>query len=332
MFENHTISTQIILREAHKRGIKITPLFEGKMLELEYKGHVEYLFTQFISGTTAVALKVCDNKEITKALLSKAGVSVPSGRFFGAKSIDEALKFAKEIGYPIVMKPTNSTHGNCVFTNIASDDEFTAAFGKVAKQFKNIIIEKRFEGTEYRIVASREKVLGITNRVPANVIGDGNSTIKQLIEIKNSDKRRGDESYMSFDKPLVKIKIDEIVLEYLRKQGLDLQSVPKDGEQIFLRDNSNLSTGGDSIDFTDKVHPTVKEIAVKAIKAIPGLAYGGIDFMASDITQPQSKDTYVIIEINSSPGIFMHHFPYEGTPREVAKEIVDIAFPESIGS
>ncbi len=330
MKENYTISTQIIVNEANKRGVKVDDLCPGKVAKLSYGGHEEYLCCQFISKTTSVAYELVNNKNLTKQVLKEAGLSIAEGEKFTKMQLDEALAFAKKIGYPVVIKPTNSSHGNCVFANIADEDDFIKHWQKVSIKFNNILVERYFDGgTEYRVVASQDKVLGITNRVPANVIGDGIHTIKELVEIKNSDPRRGDDSYKDFKKCLVKIDIDDIVIETLKKSNRDINYKPQAGEQVFLRENSNLSTGGDSIDFTDKVHPSVHEIAVKVIKAIPGLAYGGMDFLSRDITVEQTPDNHIIVEINSSPGIFMHHFPYEGESRNVAGDILDIAFPET---
>lgn len=330
MKENYTISTQIIVNEANERGIKVEDLCPGKVVRLSLGDHEEHLCCQFISKTTSVAYEIANNKNLTKQILKEAGISIAEGEKFTKNQLDEALVFAKRIGFPVVIKPTNSSHGNCVFANLADEDEFIEHWQKVSIKFNNILVESYFDGgTEYRVVASQDKVLGITNRVPANVIGDGIHTIKELVDIKNSDPRRGDDSYKDFKKCLVKIEIDDVVAETLKKVDLDINYKPADGEQIFLRENSNLSTGGDSIDFTDKVHPSVNEIAIKAIRAIPGLAYGGMDFLSKDITNEQTSKNYIIVEINASPGIFMHHFPYEGQSRDVAGDILDIAFPET---
>lgn len=330
MKHKYTISTQIIVNEARKRNIKVEDICSGKVVKLSHKGHEEYLCWQFMSSTSSVAYEMANNKYLTKQVLKSAKISIATGDVFNKSQLEKALIFIKKIGFPVVVKPTNSSHGNCVYTNISSKEEFIEQWQKVTQKFKNILIEKQFVGgTEYRVVASRDKVLGITNRVPANVIGDGVHTIRELIDIKNLDPRRGDDSYKDFKKPLVRIDIDDVVLTMLKKNNLTVNSIPAKGQQVFLRENSNLSTGGDSIDFTDKVHQSVKDIAVAVVNAIPGLSYGGIDFLSKDITKEQSQSDYIIVEVNPSPGIFMHHFPYEGISRNVAGEILDIAFPET---
>lgn len=330
MSNSFTISTNIILNEAKKRKIVAEPIGETKIIKLSLGDHSEYLCNQFISKSTAVAVNILDNKDKTKVFLSEKGISVAKGRKFNISEEQKAREFAQDVGFPLVMKPTNSSHGNNVYTNIMSLADFDMHWQKISDTFQDFLIEKQFvSGTEYRIIATRDKVVAVTNRVPANVEGDAVHSIKELIDIKNSDPRRGDDSYKDYSKPLVKINIDDVVRENLKSQHKSLDFIPQKGEVIFLRQNSNLSTGGDSIDFTDKIHSSVKEIAVRAINAIPGLSYGGVDFLTTDITKNQDKNSYIIVEINSSPGIFMHHFPYQGKPRNVAGEILNIAFPEA---
>lgn len=330
MENNLTISTKIIINEARNRGIVAEPIGPSRVVKLSFGGHDEYLSGSVLSVISGPALRIVNMKDQTKEFLKLNGIAVVDGKRFRNSELTAALSFAKEIGFPVVLKPTDSSHGNCVFIDISSEAEFNSAWANISSKFENIIVEKFFEnGIEYRITATKEKVLAITKRVPANVVGDGKHTIQELIDIKNSDLRRGDDSYRDFSRPLVKIEIDDVVLGTLLKDNLALDTVLKNDRQLFLRQNSNLSTGGDSVDFTDKADPSVKEISVKAINSIPGLAYGGIDFICHDIAQPQDKKSYSIIEINGSPGIFMHHFPYEGTPRNVAGGILDLAFPET---
>ena len=198
---------------------------------------------------------------------------------------------------------------------------------KVLKRNKYVLVEKEFKGKDFRIVATRNKFLAATYREPANVIGDGIHSIRELIKIKNSDFLRGGD-----EQPLVKIKVNNEVKKNLSDQKLNSESVVLKGKKVYLRKNANISTGGDSIDVTDLIHPEFKKIAVCAVCAIPGLAYAGVDLMTNnDISQKPTKNSYVIIEMNSSPGISIHHFPYQGKPRNVAKGIIDILFPETKG-
>jgi len=318
------LAVKYIIDEAEKRGIN-AKFYHQDYFVLEYKGHKEYFNETLSSKTTALGSKFCIRKDLTKILLAEAGISVPSGKNFDQKDLAAGLESAGEIGWPVVLKPNMGMEGDLVFPNLQNEAEFRAAWDKIGTKYSQIIVEKMFFGKEYRIFATREKALSVIHRVPANVVGDGNRTIEELIDIKNQDPRRG-----AGLTPLAQIVIDDVVLATLKKSGLTPDHKPQKGEQIFLRENSNISTGGESIDCNKIADPSVFEIAQRAIEAIPGLQYGGVDFMTKDITKPQKGDGYVIIEVNSIPGIALHHQPTVGEPVNIAADIIDINFPETI--
>lgn len=327
--KDYTSSTRLIIKEALRRGIKVDFVYPRHCVKFIYKNHIEYLYRQFASCTTSVGLTICNKKMSTKYFLKKAGISTSQGELFNKNDFDKAKKFVKKIGFPVVAKPEYGTHGDFVFADIENFKELKDAWNQIHNIERNVVIEKKFFGKDYRIFATKNKMVGIIQRVPANVTGDSKHTIEQLINLKNKDPRRTENSTDLTDKALVKIKIDSVVKNYLKKQKLSLKSVLPQGKQIFLRPNANLSTGGDSIDYTDIAHKSVKEIAVKIINALPGLAYGGIDFMTKDISQKQTNKTYAILEVNASPGIDMHHLPYKGKIRDAAGAIIDMIFPET---
>jgi len=319
------IATRLFLNECRKRGIKTRPLCEDKIFELIYQEHYEYLYAQFFSITPATARQICARKELTKAFLAKAGISVAKGDYFSIDQPDEALNFANN-RYPLVLKPSPGGHGEGVFANISDESFLEDAWSILSESgVKTVLLEEFFHGKEYRILATKKKVLGVVRRVPANVVGDGLSTISNLIKSKNSDPRRSDDT----GDPVVKIFVDNTILSTLKEKKLALSSIPAEGERVFLRENSNISTGGESVDYTDKIDPSVKKIALKVINAIPGLPYAGIDFMTKDITKKQKADDYIIVEVNSSPGIDLHHFPYKGKKRNVASQLLNLVFPET---
>jgi len=321
-----SMSLQLIINEAKKRKINATIIYPNLLIKLQHKKHIEYVFEQMTTKTSIIGLKCCQDKILTKFLLDKNNISISHGKEFKINQFNNAEKFVKKIGWPIVLKPNFSTHGSDVYININNDELFKKYWKKILERHETIIIEKYFEGKEYRILATKNQTVGIIHRVPANIVGDGINSIKKLIERKNSDSKRGD----SYDKSLISIKIDEDLLFNLKKQNLNLNSILEKNQKVFLKDVSNLSQGGDSIDFTDIAHPSIKKIAVKTIQSIPGLAYGGIDFLTKDITKKQDKNSYIIVEVNASPMISMHHVPYEGKPRDIAKIIIDILFSETI--
>ena len=324
------ISSVLLAEEALERGIAVKHLNpyqdDEAFLELDYKKHREFIIGQRTSKTSLEAYWILENKELTKEFLRRNNINVAAGKVFKKEDFDEVVAYCEKIKFPVVIKPVAGAHGKDVYTNINNKKELKTVLKEVLKKNNYILAEKMFFGTEYRLIATRNKFLAATNRVPANVVGDGIHNIRELIKIKNSDSRRGD-SFLSI---FVKIKIDDIVKCKLIEAKVKLEDVLSKDKKIYLRDNSNISTGGDSIDITDQIHSDFKKIAVKIIRAIPGLSYGGIDLMSSqDISKKPTKKSYIILEINSSPGISLQHYPFRGISRDVAKEIIDILFPET---
>lgn len=325
-----SLSTRLVLEEAEKRGITWEEIPNSRIFKMQYQDITRYFHYQLPSQTLEVGFNLCLNKAGTKEFLQAAGISTSKGFFIPKQEQDkESWKsiFAT-LEKPLVVKPTHGKQGTAVHMQIQDEQTFIEAVESVLQDSRDdeegALVEETFVGNEYRILATKEKVLGIINRVPANVTGDGSHTIAELIEEKNADPRR---SYDIYD-PLVKIPVDNHVHEYLGKQGLDLTSVPAQGQQIFLRQNSNISTGGDSFDVTDLAHPSVLEIAIKVTQALPGAYFVGIDFMTKDISQPQDANSYCIVEVNGSPGLSIHDFPYSGKSRDCAKELLFLIFPE----
>lgn len=326
------ISSRLLAEEALRRDIKVMHINsfqqENALLELKYKKHVEYIQGSKCLQTSVIADSILKNKPLTKEFLLRSGIVPTEGKLFLCRDMEDIRRYAEEIGYPIVVKKYNGTHGDSVFVGVKDFDQVRSVLGSHFRKKRYVLIEKEFKGKEYRFLATRRKVLAVTYREPANVVGDGKSAIRELVAEKNRDPQRGS----SYSKPLITITADMHMLEKLAAQGLSLDSVAARGKKVYLRSNSNLSTGGDSIDITDKVHPELRRIAVRAVCSVPGLLYAGVDIMVKKgISTKPEKDGYAVLEMNSSPGIFMHHSPYEGKPRNVAGGILDLLFPETKG-
>lgn len=323
-----SLSTILLAEEAEKRGIKVTPLLKNissPFLKLEFSGEEKYIFGQKLGNTPHQSIVICRHKELTKKSLASAGINTPVGEMFNPHQEKEAAAFGKKTGFPLVVKPVYGTWGKNVHVGIKNEADLGSVVAEVAKHGSDFLIEEQVPGKEYRVLATKEKLIGIINRIPANITGDGQKTVKELVNEKNSDPRRGD----AHEKALVKIVLDAEAEKCLKEQDLNLNSAPKIDQFVFLRKNSNLSTGGDSIDVTDKAHPNYQKLGPRVIRAIPGLPYAGFDLLVEDITADPFKDGYAIIEINESPMISMHHFPYEGVPRNAAKDVIDLLFPET---
>ncbi len=329
------ISQNLLIDESIARGIKVTHVNKDQnsmvFYELSYKKHIEYISGGIISKMSAVANHCVTNKYLTKILLKKEKINVPEGKIFSKKNISQISLFIKKIGYPIVIKKNNGARGDLVFLGVNSKENCKKAISCIFKKHKDILIEKEFKGKEFRFIVSRKKVFAVTEREPANVIGDGVHSIRELIEIKNKSRKTA-----IVKRCLFKIKINNILRKRLKENKLRLNSIVSKEKKIYLRDDNNKNSmiinGGDDVDVTDQVHPELKKIAVRAVKAIPGLTYTGLDLMTSkNISEKPTKNSYVIIELNSFPAIYPQHFPSQGKPRNVAKEIIDILFPETKG-
>jgi len=317
-------SIKYIVEEAKKRGYHVE-FIDKDLYYIQSEKEKIYFHHEISEKSSAFGYKICKAKHLTKIFLNLASISTPEGKVFSTVDYEKALSYAKDQGFnKIIMKPNSGMKGRDVFINIDSEEAFEAAYKAILSGDDEVIVEKKFLGQEYRVWATQKKALAVINRIPANVTGDGVHSISKLIEIKNEDKRRTDNDLS----PLRKIRVDQHVLKFLEKQELSLEYVPKAKEKIYLRENSNLATGGDSLNITDIAHKSVLDLAVKAINSIPGLLYGGVDFMTTDITKEQTKDSYSIIEINASAGISSCHAPAVGPSVNAAAEILNIVFGE----
>jgi len=331
-----SLSTILLAEEALRRGIKVSHInnYQKEMafLELFYKKHFEYIVAQSSSITSYAAYYAEKNKMLTKSLLSGAKINVAKGELFNKNSdVNEIYKYVEKIGYPLVIKKNDGARGDLVFIGVNDKKNCKKAISCIFKKHKNILIEKEFKGIELRFIVSREKVFAVTERKPANIVGDGVHSIRELIKNKNNSRKVAIEKNICF-----KIKINNILRKKLKKNKLSLNSIIIKEKKVYLRDDNNKNSmiinGGDEIDVTDQVHPELKKIAIRAVKAIADLAYAGIDLMTNkDISEKPTKNSYIIIELNSSPAIYPQHFPSQGKSRNVAKEIIDILFPETKG-
>jgi len=328
--KNVSNSSHLIIKEAEKFGVDWKIIPGTQIVKLTYKGQEKSYYHQIPTATTALAVYATKNKKITSNLLQQSGISVPRGfrirRDFSNEYLTEVFN---KLQKPIVVKPIDGTWGENISLNITTPDQYFEAvdlpFAYSQKKKTGIIVEEMFDGTEYRVLCTRDKVIGILKRVPANVIGNGEDTIKKLIQEKNTEEIRGPKES---NKSHLRIIMDKKLKKYLAERDMNLETVPAKDELVYLRKVSNISQGGDAYDYTDIAHPSVKEIALQAINTIPGLAFAGIDFMSNDITKKQTKDSYVIIEINDSPGFDIHDIPYQGKNRHAAREFLFLIFPE----
>lgn len=248
---------------------------------------------------------------LTKQYLEKGGVNVPIGKSFDSiNTEDELLNYAKEIGYPVVLKPIDGKRGQGVFSNIRNEEELRGYIKTIRHDlgYDKVIIEKHYTGEEYRVYVVNNMVAGVIQRFPANITGDGKHTIEELINFKNEVRKKVPNLHTRL------IKLDEEVLRHVKTAGYEIKSIPENGKQLILRQKGNLSTGGDSLDYTEEISQTVKNIALATSKAIPDLPQCGVDVLYDKV-----KDEAVVIEVNSRAGVGGHLFPLSGKARDIPK-------------
>lgn len=329
VFDEISLSSQTILDTARQQGIKVTKIPYTGLFELSYGSQTHYLHAQPPSDNTRTSVYCCNNKAVTKSMLKRSGLSVPAG--FVLKSSDSPSyqdSIYAKLNKPLVVKPIDASLAANVFANLTNPTDYHRAINSIQRYYgqqpHDILVEEMFVGTEYRIIATRKKVVGIMARIPANVVGDGTHTIQQLVKQKNTHPWRGGVY------PLHTIRLEVEEIKFLQTQGYKLTDIPARATQIFLRPRSplNIDKGGDTVDMTHLAHPSVAKLAIKAIRAIPGLTWGGIDYFSHDITQPQNAKNYTILEINTSPNIAWQEFPAVGHRRQVALEYLKVIFPQ----
>lgn len=323
-YEDLELSTQILILDAIKRGIEFNMMDRlENFISLSDGEKVEYVkqATKTSKDSYITAL-IMENKLVTKDILRENNIRVPKGKDYD--NIDEAKKdFRLFKDEKIVIKPksTNFGLGISIFPGEYSREDYDKAVEIAFREDSSILIEEFMTGKEYRFLVIGEEVVGILHREPANVIGNGESTIEELVFEKNKDPLRG----RGYKTPLEKIKLGEIEEMFLKNQGLSFKYIPKNGEKIYLRENSNISTGGDSIDFTDKIHPSYKEVALKSAKAVKAIICG-VDMVIDNIEEEAKEKNHGIIELNFNPAIHIHCFPYKGENRKAGEKILDLLF------
>ncbi|MBU9712956.1 acylphosphatase [Evansella tamaricis] len=302
---------------------KLNSSTQGKFFSLSNGEDIHYFFRSRGDKVSNKSVRICQNKEKTKEILSENGVPVPKGRVISVDHEEEISNYAKGVKYPVVIKPINGSMGKGVYTNIKNKDELINVVNNLRSEYNytEYIIEKYYPGKEYRIYVVGDKVVGATRRVPANIVGDGVSTVNELIEMKNMERKKN--PYLN-PKP---IKVDFEVSKCLETIGYTVHSIPQKEEVVYLREKSNLSSGGDPLDATDELTPAIKQIAVNSLKALPSIPHAGVDI----IVDPKSDKKGVVLEVNATAEIGFHLFPIKGEARDVPGAIIDYYFPETIG-
>ena len=316
-------STGSIIAEAEARGIPWIRLNKYSLCQLGYGANQKRIQATVTSETSSIGVELACDKEDTKYLLEQAEVEVPRGDIIKReRSLKEACDY---VGFPLVIKPVDGNHGRGITVDIQNYDDALTAFhhAKDSSRSGAIIVEKFIVGEDFRLLVINNILVAAAIRTPAHVIGDGTSTIQELIDKVNSDPRRG----YGHEKELTKITTNELTQTIIKDAGYTLESVIAKDEKLILKDTANLSTGGTAEDVTDIVHPA--NIAmVERISKIIDLDICGIDIMTTDISKPLSETGGAVLEVNAGPGFRMHLAPTTGLPRNVAGPVIDKLFPQ----
>jgi cyanophycin synthetase len=313
-------STGSIIQEAVDRGMPWIRLNKYSLCQIGYGVNQKRIQATVSSDTSSIGVEIACDKEDTKHLLKQANIATPEGEIIRSqRGLRDAVD---DIGYPLVTKPINGNHGRGITINIQNWEEALAGFELAKAISRSVIVEKYITGDDYRLLVIDYKLVAAAKRTPAHVIGNGKSTVQELIDEVNKDPRRG----YGHEKVLTMITVNEVTTNILKENGYDVDSVIKDGEIVNLKDTANLSTGGTAMDVTDIVHPENIFMAERISKVI-GLNICGIDLMTSDISKPVSETGGAVLEVNAGPGFRMHLAPTEGLPRNVAAHVMDMLYP-----
>jgi cyanophycin synthetase len=316
-------STGSLVKAAEDRDIPWIRLNNNSLVQFGHGKFQQRIQATITSETKHIAVEISCDKEDTHNMLNDLGLPVPQQRLVYSPA--QAVRAAKRIGFPVVVKPLDGNHGRGVSINLTEEAQIETAFdeAKAHSNSRGILVESFVTGMDHRMLVVNGELVAVAKRVPGHVVGDGKHTIAELIEIVNADPRRG----IGHEKVLTNLELDNQAERLMADAGHTAETVLSKGEVFYLRSTANLSTGGTAIDLTDVCHPDNKDMAERTIKSV-GLDVGGVDFLTSDITQSYKDVGGAIVEVNAAPGFRMHVAPSEGKPRDVAGKVIDMLFPK----
>ncbi len=312
-------STLSLVRAAEGRSIPWLRLNDYSLVQFGHGKWQRRIQATVTSETRHIAVELAGDKQETNKILGDLGLPVPKQEM--VYSLPEALRAARSVGFPLVVKPLNANHGRGVSVDLRNNEQVEVAFEKAKEHSRAVLLESFITGHDHRMLVIAGELVAVAKRVPGHVVGDGAHTVAQLVDIANQDPRRG----IGHEKVLTRLELDHQADRLLTAAGLTRDSVPAKGDVVYLRSTGNLSTGGTAIDLTDQVHPDNVEMAQRVAQAI-GLDVIGVDFLTPDVTKSYREVGGGICEVNAAPGFRMHVAPSEGKPRDVAGKVIDMLF------
>ena len=311
-------NTRVIMAEALRRDIEVTRLSEQGGVLLTHGRRTHRWRNSITSLNSRLVKRVLGNKDVASRLLRAQGLPALENAIFAPDEAERAWHWAEALGSSVI-KPHDAKRGAGVHVDLRTRGAFLRAYRRVAETYGSVLVEKYQSGQEYRFLLVDGRLVGVMERRPASVLGDGHASVDALVQAKNVDRGR-------IHKPL---QLGDPELRTLAAQGLRASSVPDAGQRVFLRKALNLHFGGDAVEVRSAV--TDREVAVmeRAAGAIPGARLLGIDAL---VPRGSGHDEIGIIEMNGAPLVSMHHFPWEGQPVDAARAIIDAMFPETTSS
>lgn len=316
-------STASIVEEAKRRGIPTARLNQASLVQLGHGARRRLIQATMTDQTSALGVEIADEKFRTKEILDQAGIPTPQGAV--AESLEEALQVADDLGYPVAVKPEVGNHGKGITARVSDPETLEEAYASARVHCDSVIVEKTLTGVDFRVLVIDGNLVAAARREQAHVVGNGELTIRRLIDQVNRDPRRG----IGHERMLTVITVDHMTERLLSLSGYSLDDVLPAGEKCYLKSTANLSTGGTARDVTDEVHQDVR-LMCERIARIIGLDCIGIDIVATALDQPLDTGSAGIVEVNAAPGFRMHLDPTEGKARNVAGPFVDMLFPPEV--
>jgi cyanophycin synthetase len=317
-------STRAIIAAARRRGIPVERFGDLSLLRLGWGNRRRMAWAAMTDATGGVGIDIAGDKQVTRRLLVEAGVPVVPGG--AARTAEDAVRLLNQLGGPVVVKPRHGRQGEHVALDLVTSGDVGRAFAAAGG---DVVVERQLPGRDYRVLVVAGEVAAAAERIAAHVVGDGESTVRGLVERTNADPRRG----AGHARVLTRLAIDEVAQDLLARQGCTPDTVPAAGQRVWLRENANLSTGGTSRDVTERLHPDVARLCLR-VAALIGLDVAGIDLRLADIAEPlppagEPDDVRGgVIEVNAVPGLRMHLAPVQGRSRDVGDAIVRAMFPD----
>ncbi|OYW74833.1 MAG: cyanophycin synthetase [Verrucomicrobia bacterium 12-59-8] len=312
-------STNAIIAAAAKRGIPWRRLREGRSLvQLGQGVNQRRIWTAETDRTGAIAEHIVQDKDLTRTLLSKAGVPVPEGRVVA--NPDDAWEAAEDIGTPVVVKPQDANHGRGVFINLTTREQVESAFQTAATEGDGVMVERFIPGNDHRLLVVGGELIAASRGDHAVITGTGTDTIATLVDTQlNTNPLRGVSDFCPWSK-IDTEEWDPAILSELEKQDYLPDSIPNDGERVLISRFANWST-----EVTGLVHPRNREHVTIAAQ-VAGLDICGVDVVCTDISKPLEDQGGAVVELNASPGLIMHLRPATGEVRPVGEAIINMMF------